>query len=237
MQILQVLGLTIISGMAKGIDRAAHEGALDVEGKTIAVLGNGPKCVFPPENFDIYKRILESGGTIISEYPGDTEPESEFFRRRNRIVSGLSMGVLIVEAEFRSGTSITARFAKEQGRDVFCIPSSRENRKGTGCNMLIQKGAKLVLEPSEIINKYLEEPEYSQISMEELEEIPKEIFDLSNIKEEYREICELLIKNLSINEIGKELGIDLSEVYQKLFLMELEGVIETSQGNYVVKGV
>lgn len=212
----------------------AHKGALEVEGKTIAVLGNGPKCVFPPENFGIYEKILESGGAVISEYPGDTEPKSEFFRRRNRIVSGLSIGVLIVEAEFRSGTSITARFAKEQGKDVFCIPSSRENRKGTGCNMLIQKGAKLIMEPSEIINKYLESHEYSQISIEDLEK--EETFDLSQIKTEYREICELLINGFNINEIGKNLGIDLSELYQKLFLMELEGVIEKKQGSYVMKG-
>lgn len=145
--------------------------------------------------------------------------------------------MLIVEAECRSGTSITARFAKEQGKDVFCIPSSRENRKGTGCNMLIQKGAKLVLEPSEIINKYLENREYLQVSIEDLEEsLEEEKFDLSQVKTEYRDIFELLMDNFSVNEIGKKLEIDLSELYQKLFLMEIEGVIEKKQGNYVCRG-
>lgn len=101
-----------------------------MDGKTIAVLGNGPKYIFPSSNEKIYRKILETGGLIISEYPDKEEPVSEHFRQRNRIVSGLSLGVLIVEAEVVSGTSITARFAREQKKDIFCIPSSINNNKG-----------------------------------------------------------------------------------------------------------
>lgn len=123
-------GFVIVSGMAKGIDSAAHMGVLKVKGKTIAVLGNGPKYIYPPENKEIYQKILAEGGAIISEYPEDTPPDSDKFRKRNRIVSGLSMGILIVEAAYRSGTSITARYAKEQGKEVYCIPNAIENKKG-----------------------------------------------------------------------------------------------------------
>lgn len=225
-------GFVVISGMAKGIDAAAHSGALEIDGKTIAVLGCGPKFIFPPQNKHIYERILEKGGAIISEYPGDTEAKSERFRQRNRIVSGLSLGVLIVEAEFRSGTSITARFAKEQERDVFCIPNSIANNKGVGTNMLIQKGAKLVLEPSEITRQYTGKVA-KQISIEEIEDNTKEeVFDLSGIKEEYQEVYKLLAKGLNLNEICVNTGINLQELYEKLFFMELEGIIKTVNGKY-----
>lgn len=225
-------GFTVISGMAKGIDAAAHMGALEVNGKTIAVLGNGPKFIYPPENEELYYKILERGGAIISEYSNDTPPDSDKFRQRNRIVSGLSLGVLIVEAEYRSGTSITARFAKEQARDVFCIPNSRENSKGIGTNILIQKGAKLVLQPKEIIEKYVKY-KIDQISIEELEK-DKEMqeVDLSNIKKDYREIYIILTEELTINEISVKTKIEVSELYQKLFMMELEGLIECHQNKY-----
>ncbi|MDE5830943.1 MAG: DNA-processing protein DprA [Clostridia bacterium] len=225
-------GFTVISGMAKGIDAAAHMGALDVEGKTIAVLGNGPKTIFPPENKEIYHKILETGGAVISEYPEDTPPESEYFRQRNRIVSGLSLGVLIVEAEVRSGTSITARFAREQGKDVFCIPNSRENSKGIGTHIQIKKGAILVLEPKEIIEKYTGN-EIKQISIQDLEELNKvNLVDLSKIKDEYREIYKLLTEELSLNELSLKTGIEVKNLYQKLFMMEMEGLITSSQNKY-----
>ncbi len=105
-------------------------GAMEAKGKTIAVLGCGVDYIYPKENINVYRKILETEGVIVSEYPPGMTPDSEKFRKRNRIVSGLSLGILIVEAEERSGTSITARYAKEQGKLVFCIPSSIKNRKG-----------------------------------------------------------------------------------------------------------
>ena len=228
-------GFTIISGMAKGIDAEAHKGALEVNGKTIAVLGCGPKYIFPPQNKEIYEKILEKGGAIVSEYPDKTPVKSERFRRRNRIVSALSLGVLIVEAEFRSGTSITARFAKEQGKDIFCIPNSIINGKGIGTNILIQKGARLVLNPNEIISKYTgKDPK--QISIKEVKSKENdELIDFDKIDEEYREICKLLAKELSINEICVKINIGLQELYEKLFVMELQGIITTSNGRYKVE--
>lgn len=229
-------GFTIISGMAKGIDVSAHMGALDVGGKTIAVLGNGPNYIFPQENEETYKKILESGGAIISEYPDCTPPVSERFRQRNRIVSGLSLGVLVVEAEARSGTSITVRHAREQKKEVFCIPNSRENRKGIGTNMLIQNGATLVIEPNEVISKYTDSFE-EQITIEELEKLGGKELDLSYVKKEYRDIYKLLAEELSINELSKKTKMGISDLYQKLFLMEIEGLIENKQNKYKIKVV
>lgn len=227
-------GLTIISGMAKGIDAMAHIGALEVGGKTIAVLGNGPKYIFPKENEETYQKILKNGGAIVSEYPEDTPPVSEMFRQRNRIVSGLALGVLVVEAEARSGTSITARHAKEQGKEVFCIPNSRDNRKGIGTNMLIQKGAKLVIQPKEIIEIYKKKIE-KQLTIDELERMQENNIDLKNVKEEYRNIYKLLTEELSINELSLKTNIGILDLYQKLFLMEMEGLIETKQNKYKIK--
>ena len=121
------------------------------------------------------------GGLIVSEYPKDTPSQSEYFRQRNRIVSGLSLGVLIVEAKIKSGTGITARFAKEQGKEIFCIPNALDNRKGMGTNLQIKRGATLILEPKDIIERYTKK-EIKQISIEELENLNKiTLIDLSKI--------------------------------------------------------
>ena len=124
--------ICIVSGMAIGIDSAAHIGAKCEIGKTVAVLGGGFNNIFPEENEELFYGILEAGGCIISEYAPDVEADSENFPRRNRIVSGLSDGVLVVEARYRSGTSITARFAKHQGKKIFCVPSNIDSTTGYG---------------------------------------------------------------------------------------------------------
>jgi len=209
---------------------------MEVNGRTIAILGNGPDYIFPMENKEIYEKILKMGGLIVSEYLEGTEPKSERFRKRNRIVSGLSLGILVVEAEYRSGTSITARYAKEQGRDVFCLPSSIENRKGIGTNNLIKKGAILVTEPNEIIEKY-KIPKVKQITIEDLEKNNEvSLSELGSIKEEYRNIYKELYIPLSINEISFKTGIDIKEIYTKIFMMEMEGLIEYKESKYKIKG-
>lgn len=196
------------------------------------MLGNGVNYIFPPENEKLYKDILKKGGAIISEYEENVLPCPEGFRQRNRIVSGLSVGILIVEAAFRSGTSITAKFARKQGRDVFCIPNSRTNNKGVGTNMQIQKGARLVLDPKDIIEKYTDSIA-EQISIEELEnQNKKHTININNIKEEYKEIYKVLKEELSINEISKKTNIQMSEIYQKLFLMEIDGLIQCKKNKY-----
>lgn len=156
------------------------------------------------------------------------------FRQRNRIVSGLSLGILVIEAEARSGTSITARYAMEQGKDVFCIPNSIDNRKGIGTNNLIKKGAKLILNPNEIIEKYIHYTQ-KQITIDDLESMHKiTAIRLNDIKEEYRCIYEILTEPLSINDISEKIGIDITEIYSKIFMMEIEGLIKKEGNKYII---
>ena len=141
---LSQCGITIASGLAKGIDTVAHLYSYKEKGKTIAVLPNGFNHIFPKENIGLYEKILDNGGLVISEYPPNTKSKSKYFLERNRIVSGLSLGVLVVEAAHRSGTSVTAQLAKLQGRKVFALPHEIWDSHGVGTNRLIKAGATLV---------------------------------------------------------------------------------------------
>ena len=136
-------GLVILSGMARGVDTAAHKGALDVTGKTVAVWGTGIDVIYPKENKALAEWILAQGGAIVSEYPLGTFPAPQNFPIRNRILSGMSVGVLVVEAAEYSGTRITARCALEQSRDVYAVPGNATNKNAWGPNTLIKQGAKL----------------------------------------------------------------------------------------------
>jgi len=143
-------GLVIVSGLAEGIDAAAHRATLEAGGETIAVFGTGPDQVYPARNRDLARRIVEQGAVVSSYAPG-TGPRRANFPARNRIISGMSAGVVVVEAGMRSGSLITARLAGEQGREVFAVPGSIRNPLARGCHRLIRQGAKLVEEPSEVI--------------------------------------------------------------------------------------
>ncbi len=144
-------GLTIISGLARGIDSESHLNSIHNIGKTIAVLGSGIDVVYPKENEELYKEIVESGGLIISEYEPGTKPHKEYFPMRNRIISGLSSGVLVVEAKKRSGTLITVNYALEQGKNVFAIPGNVDSLNSEGTNELIKEGAQMVTNYKEIL--------------------------------------------------------------------------------------
>lgn len=145
-------GLTIVSGLARGVDAASHEAALDAGGKTIAVLGTGIDVVYPRSNVKLFRRI-EAEGLIISEFPPGTPPKPEHFPIRNRIISGLSLGAVIVEATSKSGSLITARTAAEQGREVFAVPGSIFSRGSEGTHRLIQYGAKLVHDANDVVEE------------------------------------------------------------------------------------
>jgi len=148
---LSKCNINIISGLARGIDSQAHLGAVKANQKTVAILGNGLDTIYPKENNKLVQNILASGGAIISEYPLGTKPKKENFPARNRIISGMSKGVLVVEAKEKSGTLITVDFALEQGRDVFVIPGNVDSKNSVGTNDLIKQGAKLVTSWEECI--------------------------------------------------------------------------------------
>ena len=143
--------INIISGLAKGIDSMAHLGAVKANKNTIAVLGNGLDTIYPKENYSLAQKILNSGGAIISEYPLGTKPQKEHFPERNRIISGMSNRILVVEAKEKSGTLITVDFALEQGRDVLVIPGNIGSLNSFGTNELIKQGARLVTSWEECI--------------------------------------------------------------------------------------
>lgn len=217
-------GFCIVSGMAKGIDSVAHSACLEEKGNTIAVLGCGFNKIFPKENIPLYKKIIYNNGLVISEYEPDTEANTKNFPARNRIVSGLSMGVLVIESAYRSGTSITAGLARKQNKKVFCIPHNLKSKTGTGNNRLIKEGAKIVISIEDILN------EYNMLENKKIEEEEKNI----NIPIEYKEIYELLTYELMpINYICKKLNYKISEVNYLITMMEMENLIEVKPGNFV----
>lgn len=213
-------GITIVSGMAKGIDSNAHLGAIEANGKTIAVLGSGFNHIYP--NKMVYEEILKSGGTVITEYSEDTEVSPQGFRDRNRIVAALSLGTLVIEAKQKSGTGITANYVKRYKRKLFCIPHSIEDEAGIGTNRLLKKGAILVTEVKDIL-KYFENIYDEDIKEKFIIEVP----------EKYRKIYKEIEKQeLTAEEISKKVKMNISEVNTILTIMELEDYIQSLPGNY-----
>lgn len=156
-------GICVVSGLALGIDGAAHEGALEAGGRTVAVLGHGLDTLFPREHEELAQRILGQDGALISEYPPGTPVKPERFLERNRIISGLSVATVIIEAPLRSGTINTARHAAEQGRDVFVFPGAHDDPRYRGSHRLLRTGARLVSSPEEIFEDLGETPLFSSI--------------------------------------------------------------------------
>ena len=236
--------ITIASGMAKGIDSAAHIGTMEAGGKTIAVLGNGFNNIFPKENIELYKEIIREGGLIVSEYPPDTEAKSNLFLERNRIVSGLSIGVLVVEAAHRSGTSVTAKLAESQGRKVFVLPHEIDDKYGVGTNNLIKKGAILITSTRDIINnfKFLRYIELENASMVNTDKNIKNKIQEQKINKtlevrltnKIEKEVYMLIKNgnKEVNEIAKKSNKSISEITNALLMLELDGAIKKIAGGY-----
>ncbi|PKP55145.1 DNA-protecting protein DprA, partial [Candidatus Atribacteria bacterium HGW-Atribacteria-1] len=183
---LALAGLTIISGMARGIDTAAHKGAISVNGRTIAVLGCGIDHIYPPENRRLAQEIQESGA-VISEFPLSTLPERQNFPRRNRVISGLSLGTVVVEAAEKSGALITADFALEQGREVFAIPGNINSPLSNGSHNLIKQGAKLV-------NNYQDILEEIHIALPQKTAEKEMIKENTSLTEEEKTIYQIITK-------------------------------------------
>lgn len=220
--------VVIVSGMAVGIDTIAHETCIAKGGKTIAVLGGGLKNIFPKENKKLFYRIIESGGLIISEYGLDEPVQKKNFPKRNRIISGLSDGVLVVEAAYRSGTSITARYARSQGKKVFCIPNSIGNKNSYGSIELAKNGAKIVTSGYEILAEL-------GIKYKEYHDCKKHKFDdvTSNMNENAKAIFQCLKENeyLDCEQISSKTGINIIIVNQTLTYMELDEIVENVKIN------
>jgi DNA processing protein len=147
------LGFCVTSGLARGIDTAAHEGALSVGGKTAAVLGTGIDIIYPPENLALYRRIEAEGGAILSEFPLGRRADRQSFAMRNRIVAGMSEAVVVIESDVDGGAMITARFAGEQGRLIFAMPGRIDQNTSAGCHQLIRDGATLLTSVDDILNE------------------------------------------------------------------------------------
>ena len=223
--------ITIVSGMANGIDTIAHETALDNGGRTIAVLGTGLNVIYPKRNEKLYNRICENGA-VISEFPANTKGAPYNFPRRNRIVSGLGLGVLVVEAKEKSGSLITAGLAGEQGKDVFAIPGNIGSIYSRGTNKLIQDGAKLVMSADDILNEIREFKHLTNKTEQDSLKIDK-----SNYSADERAIIEVLESGeFSIDQIINKTGLNIKEaqtVITKLELLDL--IVSTAAGKYVLK--
>lgn len=207
-----------------GIDSQAHLGAIEAGGSTVAVLGSGFNHIFPHKK--VFEKILENGGTVITEYDPDVEVFPDGFRKRNRIVAGLSLGTLVIEAKAKSGTGITAGFAKQYGRKVFCIPHNMEDDHGKGTNRLLKNGAILVTSILDILKYY---------DILEIEENEKQNEDI-NVPKEYKECYRMITNNpISSNQISKLTNKSISEVNTILTMLELEGFIKSLPGNYFCK--
>ena len=217
--------VTIVSGLARGIDSEAHRAALDAGGRTIAVLGSGIDIIYPPESRRLAQAVVERGA-LVSEYAIGTPPEAGNFPPRNRIISGLSLGVVIVEAGERSGALITADFALEQGREVFAVPGNIFRRKSRGTNKLIQQGAKPVLSVEDV----LEELNLTMVSKQA---------DVRAVVPENETEATLLeyitAEPIHVDEIGQKSGLPIAQVSSTLALMELKGMVRQVGGmNYVL---
>ncbi|MDL1974216.1 MAG: DNA-processing protein DprA [Deltaproteobacteria bacterium] len=228
-------GFTVVSGMALGIDTAAHEGALSMNGKTVAVLGSGLGKIYPARNERLYRKIAEQGA-VISEFPVNALPEAYHFPVRNRIISGMTLGSVIVEATTRSGSLITARYAIEQGREVFAVPGSIRSFKSTGCHQLIKEGAKLVENVTDIIDELA--PllyKRKKIDPERKTKDPAVSFVLSS---EERLVLEAVTAYpVHIDTITRHLQLDASSVSAMLLQLEIKGVVEQMPGKLFVRQV
>lgn len=223
--------ITVASGMALGIDTIAHRTTLQEKGKTIAVLGNGFNRIFPTENKELYQQIIKQGGLAITEYPPEEKANSNHFLARNRIVSGLALGILVIEAAYRSGTSVTAKLAKEQGRKVFALPHEINDIHGVGTNRLIRKGAKIVTNTEDMIKEfpflqYKNPPKEKEVKPQNI----RKICDNQKYNEIYQWITE---KPISINEIYKKSDKTIAEINRVLVMLEIQGLIKKVVGGYV----
>lgn len=229
---LAATGFCIVSGLAQGIDTAAHIGALESGGKTIAVLGHGIDRIYPAANRDLAHRIVGSGA-IISEYPLGSPPRREHFPQRNRLISGLALGTLVIEAAKRSGSLISARLAAEQGREVFAIPGSIHNALSRGCHQLIRQGAKLVESADDIVSEL--GPLVGHLMQNEAE--LKAAEDVVPARDaDYDTLLRAIAHDpVTADQLAAESGLTIEQVSSMLLILELEGEVEALKGGQYLR--
>ncbi len=229
-------GVTVVSGLARGIDTAAHKGALQGKGRTVAVIGCGIDVVYPPENAGLCDDIVNGGGAIVSEFPFGVKPDRQNFPMRNRIISGWSMGVVVVEANSQSGSLITVTQATEQGRQVFAVPGRADSLLSRGTNRLIKEGAKLTEDVEDILSEFeylmppsnTEKTESSQSSSR-----PQTPLKLSEKEEKIYSCIEN--EEVSIDEIVRSSGLTTASVSANLLSLEMKRLVKQLPGKYFVR--
>ena len=224
---LSASGAVVVSGLATGIDAMSHEGALLGKSPTVAVIGCGADICYPVSNTGLMKRIIK-GGLVISEYPLGTIAQKFHFPERNRIISGISSGTIVVEADIKSGSLITAKYALEQDRDVFAVPGNINSMNSKGSNYLLKDGANLVTTASDILNFY---------GCEQIEYIPREEIISPKHTAESKILEALNTDSLHKDTICEKTGIGASEVNSLLLLMELKGMVIHLPGGYYSKPI
>jgi DNA processing protein len=241
---LAARGLIIFSGMARGVDTAAHRGALNAHGRTVAIWGTGIDVVYPKENQKLTEQILASGGAVLSEFPLGTFPAPQNFPIRNRIISGIAVGVLVLEAGEYSGTRVTARCALEQGRDDYAVPGNVTNKLSWGPNTLIKQGAALVATWEDVWEELPADTRLALTPPEQPaseEQGPASLFQGAELPPHEKRILALLRSDESthIDVLVERLASHLSssEIFSALFELELSGRIKALPGKYYVKAM
>lgn len=235
---LALKGLTVVSGMARGIDSAAHRGAITAHGRTVAVLGSGLDVIYPPENKKLFQEITQNGA-VISEFPLGTPPRSSNFPARNRIISGMSYGVVIVEAGEKSGSLITARLASEQGREVFAVPGGIDSAGSRGTNKLIKQGAKLIENIDDILEEILPQMENAPVlrqgasNTETLETCDKRCECISDIEQKIMDA--ISNQRVHIDDLMASTSMTSGDMLSTLTVMELKGMIQQHPGKFFSK--
>ncbi len=218
-------GVTVVSGLARGVDRVAHQAALDAGGRTIAVLGSGVDRIYPPEHRNLAQRIAEQGA-IVSDYLPDTPPDGVNFPLRNRIISGLSLGVVVVEAPDRSGALITVDFAADHGRDVFAVPGPANAANSSGCNRLIRDGARLVRSAEDILDDL-------QIMQKREVAAAQQALPMSDA--DRRLLAVITSEPQHIDDLALLCDTTVSEISGRLMMLELQGMVRNAGAQHYAR--
>jgi len=231
---LSDLGVTVVSGMARGVDTAAHKGALGKQGLTAAVLGSGLANIYPRENTKLFHKIVATGA-VISEFPMQTDPIAYNFPRRNRIISGMSLGVIVIEAFERSGALVTSRLALEQGREVFALPGNINNPASQGTNKLIKEGARLITSLQDVLEELKPQMD-SYLDMETNKIKPAISTPPPDLSGEEAKIFDLLGEDpLHIDVLAHQCAMNVSELSSVVLGLELKHLIKPLPGKLYVK--